>query len=1113
MEDAHIGLTQAGAMDDTRVTIADVFVDLPFEAAGFDWDLSEYDGEATNVGSLWNEGSGVASVDPGAASFIVESLNVSRSAGTDHNRPIHTVLVGGPGQGKSTITQWLAQLYRVAFLSGSELEKNGDIAPLIAEVRSRATEVGMPSLRSRRWPTRVVLTEFADFIAANDGASLLHFIADQINIGSAVHIDTMDLIRWLERYPWVVFIDGLDEVPASSNRAQVVRAIKEFLVDASTVGGDVSIVATTRPQGYANEFHVDSYAHVQLAPLDVTTALKCAHALLEVRFVGAHATVARVMSRLEKASEDDSTLRLFTSPLQVTILTILLEKLGKAPGDRWRLFSAYYDIILSREQEKSGGLSELLQRYESDIAAIHRIVGYELQQRSSEPGETSSALTRTEFETIARDRFAAQGHDEVAVNALMSDFTQLVTDRLVFLTYGTADKLGFELRSLQEFMAAEHVINFAEASVPEALHKLASSSHWRNVVLFAVGGIFAKKEHLRAEVTLLCATLNRESEVETGVLVGADLAADILADGSCASIPKYARDLADTAAEIVSARAGQRLRKLAVLRDTYSEQVVRDRARSMTPTDRRTWLNRALLLSLLEEERADSGEYLVNLVGQASPELVRDLIYYSWVEGNSRIAEVCSPFIWDEAPWDLLSINGHGSYRRVGSAQDDQRPLWVQHFSALTSYRSGVWREELQSSAITFSLTPLGSEADAWRWIEQTCPQSVPELRAIASFALRPSQSTLSTALRLLALVDEELIVNFRGMPWVLSACIRFAKSRSGEDSGPGGDWAGTLNSLSELAEVGGLGSFEDWVAAESVTPPQSPLELGHIEQWAASERRDRPFDGKCAITGVPVVGTGFQFQGEIRSSVEPNAGWAKLKLLATAVTETSSDSERLSPDVRHLFEFILSQYLRGMSEEEGLDELGSASLEWLLRSLVAQPESVHRWAIWLAKCFRLRGVTPADLDAIHNLGLSRWAIGRDSRAELPVLELLRIFESSPRHWGILRLVALHDPLAALGAASLLTSVSDEEPRAVELRTAFSIAQALDSRDSARGGLDAVLSKVMGESSGFDFAWLSQQIKVNHRSPGFLAVATAASDYAPWRATDLDDLLWSSALA
>lgn len=1112
VEDAHIGLTQAGAMDDTRVTIADVFVDLPFSATGFDWDPSEHEGDAADADSLWGERHGLSSTTPGAASFIVDSLNVSRSLSADLNGPTHTVIVGGPGQGKSTITQWLAQLYRVAFLAGSELEANSEIAPLVEEVRSRALEIGMPTLRSRRWPTRVVLTEFADFIAANEGASLLHFIADQINAGSAIHLDTTDLMRWLERYPWVLFIDGLDEVPTSSNRAQVIRAIKQFLIDASTVGADVSIVATTRPQGYANEFHIDSYAHVQLAPLDVTTALKCAHALLEVRFAGAHATVARVMSRLEKASEDDSTLRLFTSPLQVTILTILLEKLGKAPGDRWRLFSAYYDIILSREQEKSGGLSELLQRYESDIAAIHRIVGYELQQRSSEPGETSSALTRDEFEAITRERFLAQGHDASAVEVLMSDFTQLVTDRLVFLTYGTADKLGFELRSLQEFMAAEHVTNFAEADVPDALYKLASSSHWRNVVLFAVGGIFAKKEYLRAEITLLCANLNRETESTTGVLIGSDLAADILADGSCASIPKYARDLAETAAEIVSARAGQRLEKLSALRDPYSEQVIRDRARSLAPADRRTWLNRAVLLALLEEERGDERQHLGALVAQANQELLRDLIFYSWTEGNARIAEACEAFIWDEAPWGLLAMNGHGAFRRGVPVQDDQRPLWVQHFGALTVYRGETWREELQSSAITFSLTPLGSDADVWSWVEQTCPESIPEIRAIASFALRPSGSTLAAALRLLGAVDEDRIVNFRAMPWVLSACIRFAKSPAENTSWAEADWVGRVNRLAEFAEMGQLGSFDDWLAAESATPPQSPLEPSHIARWASGDR-DCPLDLDIATTGIPVFGTGFRFHGVLRASAEPNAGWAKLTELAAAVIEIDAYSEQLRPEARHLFEFVLNQYLRGLPEDDGLDSFGRGCLTWLIGSILAKPDVAHRWASWLAVCSRGHDFAALDVEAIHSLGLSRWVITHDLATEFPVHELVALFESSPQHWGILRLVALHDSVVALSVASRLSSMTTEEPRSVELSNALTIARALmGQRVGDVEAEEAVLSAVSNESSGFDFIWLRQQVMSNPSSSGFVGVATAASDHAPYRATNLDDFLWSVAL-
>lgn len=233
MEDAHIGLTQAGAMDDTRVTIADVFVDLPFGGRDFQWEQAAHDGDAESI--AWRrENDRGRPGSAGAAGFIIESLNSSRPPGADPGRPLHTVLVGGPGQGKSTVTQWLAQLYRVSFLEGSELENNVELSPLISEVTARAAEIGMPVLRSRRWPARVVLTEFADFIASNESASLLHFIAKQVNDGSAVGVDPHDLLSWLERYPWVLLIDGLDEVPASSNRDQVVRAIKDLEAGSAT---------------------------------------------------------------------------------------------------------------------------------------------------------------------------------------------------------------------------------------------------------------------------------------------------------------------------------------------------------------------------------------------------------------------------------------------------------------------------------------------------------------------------------------------------------------------------------------------------------------------------------------------------------------------------------------------------------------------------------------------------------------------------------------------------------------------------------------------------------------------------------------------------------------
>jgi hypothetical protein len=125
----------------------------------------------------------------------------------------------------------------------------------------------------------------------------------------------------LAAYPWALVLDGLDEVPASANRGEVIDSINDLLVDLSDENADILILATTRPQGYKGDLRAQIFEHLYLTPLSLPRAMRCAR-----RFAAAHMAEEeqeRVITELSAASENDATARLMRSPLQVTILATL----------------------------------------------------------------------------------------------------------------------------------------------------------------------------------------------------------------------------------------------------------------------------------------------------------------------------------------------------------------------------------------------------------------------------------------------------------------------------------------------------------------------------------------------------------------------------------------------------------------------------------------------------------------------------------------------------------------------------------------------------------------------------------------------------------------------
>ena len=137
------------------------------------------------------------------------------------------------------------------------------------------------------------------------------------------------------------------------------------------------------------------------------------------------------------------------TPLQVTIMTLLLERRPRPPQDRHGLFEAYFDTIYSREAGKPGHLAALLSSHKPDVNAIHEEVGLRLQVLAEGSGDAEAAMPESSFEAIVRRRLTAEGHQPADVGRLASQLVKAATQRLVLLVPKADGEVGFEIRSLR----------------------------------------------------------------------------------------------------------------------------------------------------------------------------------------------------------------------------------------------------------------------------------------------------------------------------------------------------------------------------------------------------------------------------------------------------------------------------------------------------------------------------------------------------------------------------------------------------------------------------------------------------------------------------------------
>lgn len=595
ISEQYVNLGQAGSITEDKIPLACVFVDVPIKG-----DIIPL---ATQISSNHKHQNSKNLTPPRRKapsenySAIKNLLHVScqrLDPSTHSHRPAlesnstcqapgRIVFIGGPGQGKSTLTQFFCQMHRAALLA----QNNSD--GMIPEVKV-AHELILEQCKTEdlspplipRFPVRIELNRFASALAKGETSSLLAYILALVKRRCDREILADDLRGWLSSYPWLLALDGLDEVPASSNRTDVLQKIDDFLIDAQECNADLLIIATSRPQGYNDDFTEKYYCHLMLAPLSTANALHYAERLISRRWGSNEEKASLYLQRINRASEEPSTARLMRSPLQVTIMALLVESLGEPPKERWRLFNEYYQVINRREKEREIPAAKLLNTFQADIDAIHHEVGKSLQVQSEVSGTTDALLTLEQFSEIIESRLNSEGHSDQERARLGAEILGAALERLVFLVAPQENRVGFEIRSLQEFMAAQALMNGKDDAVVKRLQSIAHASHWRNVFLFAAGRCFYERQHLRDNILAICMNLNEtsaqpnDSALPSKILAGSQLAIDILEDGAITNQPGQRRLFLRLALRILELPPNSNHERLAwlyedALEDMYQE--------------------------------------------------------------------------------------------------------------------------------------------------------------------------------------------------------------------------------------------------------------------------------------------------------------------------------------------------------------------------------------------------------------------------------------------------------------------------------------------------------------------------------------------------------------
>ena len=381
------------------------------------------------------------------------------------------LLEGGPGQGKSTITQMAAQVYREKFLG------------------SDGSQSGNPTWRQLcrvRLPIRIELRHFAQWLIDNPNGSLEAHIADTVSEDSGgTDIAVEDVHAAVESSSTILFLDGLDEIGNDEERDSVLDAIastiKRFEDGLRT---DLRVVLTTRPPAVSGRRNkVSGFTRVVLSPMNDERINDYVGRWLGVQ-PRDEEHAARIRASFEVRRQDPHVQALARNPMQLSVLLQFIARRGEAfPDRRAELYREYFEVVIDRDVDKSPDLAANRDVMES----LHAFLGFRLHGAAEIAGGRRS-LPRPVILELAGEWLEVEGQPPTAAE----DFFKLGEERFGLIVAvsgeGNDTSYGFEVQPIQEYFAASFISNrIPNGNAHAVFGQLINRPFWREVALFLAG--------------------------------------------------------------------------------------------------------------------------------------------------------------------------------------------------------------------------------------------------------------------------------------------------------------------------------------------------------------------------------------------------------------------------------------------------------------------------------------------------------------------------------------------------------------------------------------------------------------------------------------------------
>ncbi len=412
------------------------------------------------------------------------------------------VLEGAPGQGKSTVTQYLCQVHRMRIFGAEETKK------LLPE--DYKSSEGLNTIPEHHigshvcLPFRIDLRDLALWLSGINPFSYEHesgqlpiihksleeFLAFLVNhFSGGIEFSAADLIAVFKRARVLLAFDGLDEVADIEVRREVVNTIHAGVRRLKSNALSLQVIVTSHPAAFANSPGLpdSDFVRYYLDSLSKPLIDEYSNKWMTAKRLDQRER-SEVKNILRDKLDQPHIRDLARNPMQLTILLSLIYNRGSSlPDKRTALYYSYVDLFFNREAEKT----PIVKKYRDLLLDIHKYIAWVLHSEAEQLGK-SGRITQDELQALIHKYLDQEGHEVDLARELVTG----ALERIVALVSRVEGTYEFEVQPLREYFAARFLYETARHSSPtkechgtkpDRFDAISRNFYWLNVARFYAG--------------------------------------------------------------------------------------------------------------------------------------------------------------------------------------------------------------------------------------------------------------------------------------------------------------------------------------------------------------------------------------------------------------------------------------------------------------------------------------------------------------------------------------------------------------------------------------------------------------------------------------------------